>query len=117
MADNVQFIMDRMAATFRQMEEQSIFTSGEVKSIVSKRTDFEYVLKRRQLTVGDYYNYLQYEVNLEKLLTLRCEKDFAGKQKSAKSRQDALRNLRGAAVSHICTVFERGIRRFPEELD
>lgn len=117
MADNVQFIMDRMAGTFRQMEEQGIFTSGEVKSIVSKRTDFEYVLKRRQLTVGDYYKYLQYEVNLEKLLTLRCEKDFAGKHKAAKSRQDALRNLRGAAVRHICTVFERGIRRYPDELD
>ena len=37
MADNVQFIMDRMAGTFRQMEEQGIFTTGEVKSIVSKK--------------------------------------------------------------------------------
>ena len=69
------------------------------------------------MAAGDYYKYLLYEINLEKLLTLRCEKDFAGKHKSAKSRQDALRNLRGAAVRHICTVFERGIRRFPEELD
>ena len=33
------------------MEELEVFERGEVKSIVKKRTDFEYVLKRRQLTV------------------------------------------------------------------
>ena len=120
MADGVQFVMDRMASTFRQMEEHEVFTSQEVKSVMKKRTDFEYLLKRRQLTVGDFYKYLEYEVNLEKLLTLRCEKELSGGVKvagKAKTRQDGLRTLKGAAIKHICTIFDRGIRRFPDEFD
>ena len=120
MADGVQFVLDRMASTFRQMEEFEVFSSAEVKRVVKKRIDFEYVLKRRQLTVGDFYKYLEYEVNLEKFLCLRCDKDFAGGVKiggKAKTRQDGLRNLKASAIRHICTIFERGIRRFPNEFD
>ena len=120
MADGVQFVLDRMAPTFRQMEELEVFEKGEVKSIVKKRTDFEYVLKRRQLTVGDFYKYLESEVQLEKLLCLRCERNFGGEVKASgklKSRQDGLRNLKTAAIRHICTIFDRAIRRFPNEFD
>jgi hypothetical protein len=123
MADGVQFIMDRMASIFRQMEEHEVFNKDEVRSIMKRRTDFEYVLKRRQMETGDFYKYLEYEVNLEKLLTLRCESglgNLAGGVKTsgkAKTRQDGLRNLKGAAIRHICTIFERGIRRFPENME
>lgn len=121
MADGVQFVMDRMASAFRQMEEHEVFSAAEVKSVMKKRTDFEYVLKRRQLTVGDFYKYLEYEVNLEKLMTLRCEKELSGGggkvAGKAKTRQDGLRNVKASAIRHICTVFERGIRRFPDEFD
>jgi len=139
MADSVQFVMDRLAHVFRSMEALGVFSPEEVASIVKKRTDYEYVLKRRQQTPGDYYSYLQYEINLEKLRLLRCHKDMQvhARQSKAdqegtsdadkkaavasaarlKDRQDAIRQLQSAAVRHICTVFERGIRRFPEEID
>ena len=131
MADGVQFVMDRLAHVFRSMEELSIFTSEEVASIVKKRTDFEYVLKRRQQSPGDYYGYLQYEINLEKLRIIRCAKDMQVHAKKAKldddnkgatsaklkDYQSAVRNLQASNVRHICSVFERGIRRFPDEID
>ena len=135
MADSVQFVLDRLAHSFRQMEELGIFSSDEVASIVKKRTDHEYVLQRRQQTPGDFYNYLQYEINLEKLRILRCSKDMqvqarkikkredGGKKgvekamSDLKNRQNAIRNLQASSVRHISTVFERGIRRFPDEID
>ena len=76
MADSVQFTLDRLASSFRKLEELKIFAPEEVDSIVKKRTDFEYVLKRRTLVVGDFYNYIQYEINLEKLRIIRCAKDM-----------------------------------------
>lgn len=71
MADNVQYVMDRMAPTLRVLESLAIFTSNEVKQIVTKRTEYEYVLHRRVLTVHDVYLYLQYELNLDKLRIIR----------------------------------------------
>eukprot|EP00605_Chrysophyceae_sp_TOSAG23-4_P001851 GSChrysophyteH1.ASY1.ANO1.2043.1 assembled CDS len=112
MADSVQFILDRLAHVFRSMEELGLFGADEIASIVKKRTDFEYVLKRRQLSPGDFYNYLQYEINLEKLRILRSAIVAA-----LKDRQDAIRNLQSSNIKHICSVFERAIRRFPNEID
>jgi len=157
MADSVQFVLDRLAHTFRSMESLEIFTKEEVASIVKKRTDYEYVMKRRQLSPGDVYQYVEYEINLEKLRLLRCSKtmqvhakklykdaladdadevDLDGDAKARKARkarakqnaeakvvaaikdrQSAIRNLQAASVRHICSVFERGIRRFPDEAD
>jgi len=155
----VQFVLDRLAHTFRAMESLEIFNKDEVASIVKKRTDYEYVMKRRQMSPGDVYQYIEYEINLEKLRLLRCSKSMqvhakklykdalaagndaedAGQDGEAqdrksrkerakrkaeavasaavKDRQSAIRNLQAASVRHICSVFERGIRRFPEEAD
>ena len=73
MADNVQYVMDRMAPTFRILESLGVFSAGEIKHIVSKRTEYEYVLHRRVLTVHDLYLYLQYELNLDKLRIIRSK--------------------------------------------
>mmetsp|Transcript_1536 Transcript_1536/g.2469 ORF Transcript_1536/g.2469 Transcript_1536/m.2469 type:complete len:710 (+) Transcript_1536:96-2225(+) len=114
MADRVQFILDRMAPVFREMENLGVFAKDEVKSIVKQRTDFEYVLRRRQQSPADYYKYLQYELNLEELRTLRC---FKRSQSTSKEVQHQFRKLQSAFMRHICYVFERGLRRFPDNMD
>jgi U3 small nucleolar RNA-associated protein 6 len=63
MADRVRFILDRMATTFRSIEDLGIFTPEEVRSIIKRRTDHEYILMRRVLKTSDFYEYLHYEVN------------------------------------------------------
>ena len=73
MADNVQYVMDRMAPTFRVLESLGIFSANEIKQIVTKRTEYEYMLHRRVLTVHDVYLYLQYELNLDKLRIIRSK--------------------------------------------
>ena len=83
--------------------------------MIKKRTDFEYVLCRRQLTPQDYYTYLQYEIRLEELRALRCFKITKnGEQK--KELQNKFRALHSNFMRHICYIFDRGVRRFPHEL-
>lgn len=116
MADSVQYIMDRLSSHFRQLEELEIFTNTEIRSIVKKRTDFEYVMKRRQLFIEDFYNYIQYEINLDKLRVLRCDKmDNIGG--GNKEKQDAMRNVKATCSRHICSIFDRATRRFPNNMD
>ena len=67
MADRVRFIMERMASTLTRMREMGIFTNEEIESIVKRKTDFEYVLMRRQLKEKDFDSYLEYELQLNKL--------------------------------------------------
>lgn len=86
----------------------------EVKSIVKKRTDFEYILKRRELEPSDYYGYITYELNLDTLRDLRSGR-ITNKVGAEKELKDAVRNLEANFFRHICYVFERGLRRFPAE--
>jgi len=83
MADNVQYVMDRLAPTFRILEALGIFSPNEIKQIITKRTEYEYVLHRRVLTVHDVYLYLQYELNLDKLRIIRS-KNIAAKANDAR---------------------------------
>ena len=115
MADRVQFILDRMAVTFREMEQFGVFTQEEVKSVVKKRTDYEYKLRRRQQTPADYYGYLQYELGLEELRGLRCRKQRVGQGPDSdidfsKELINKHRKLQAAFMRHISYVFERALR-------
>ena len=127
MADQVIFILDKMAPLFKQMEQYNVFSSNEIKDIVKKRTSYEYTLKRRVLTVSEYISYLQYEITLEKLCAIRCLKisdDNINNKKNRKldnnnndkKQKDILRSLQASFIRHICYIFDRAIRRFPEEL-
>ena len=105
-----------MSGLFRQLRELEIFTPDEVGAIVKRRTDFEYVMKRRQLFIEDFYGYLQYEINLDKLRALRCQRlEKAGG--GGKERQDAIRNVKSLCSRHICSIFDRATRRFPNNMD
>jgi U3 small nucleolar RNA-associated protein 6 len=138
MADKVRFVMDRMAMLFRQLSDLEIFTVDEVKSIIKRRTDDEYLIQRRQLTEADYYTYLQYEINLEKLREIRCFRltngitfDASGKKSKpampvqsvdgtiglSKEKHNAFRDVQSAFMRHISYVFERAIRRFPASIE
>jgi len=111
MADNVQFILDKLATTLQRMGALGVFNKEEIQSVVKRTTDYEYVLKRRQLKPADFYEYLKYEINLDKLRALRC----AARGARNKEKQDAFRALDGAFLRHISYIFDRAVRRFPGE--
>lgn len=114
MADRVQFILDRMAPLFRQLVELNVFTSDEMKFIVKKRTDYEYILRRRELKVSDFYNYLQYELNLNQLRVIRCRREGLD---TSKDKKVVYRTINSAFIRHISYIFERTVRRFPDDMD
>jgi U3 small nucleolar RNA-associated protein 6 len=67
MADGVQYILDRMSVVFAMMRDVDLFNELEIKSIVKKRTDFEYLMRRRELHVNELMPYINYEKKLNEL--------------------------------------------------
>lgn len=56
------------------MQKKSIFTPVEIKSIIKRRTEFEYALARRVVKKEDFLKYLEYEMNLEALRRKRVKR-------------------------------------------
>ena len=107
--------MDKWAPTFNKLEGAEVFSGVEVKSIIKTTTDFEYTLKRRELQPADYMKYLLYEVNLDKLRSVRS-KHIESKLGSNKEKKAELRNIEAQFIRHVCYVFERATRRFPTDM-
>src|SRR6476660_2811589 len=74
MADQVQAILDGMVAPLRDLEERKIFDEDEIRSIVHRRRTSEYALQRRKPRLADYIEYIQQEIQLEKLRELRAKR-------------------------------------------
>ena len=107
-----------------------------MKAIIKQRTDYEYLLRRRQLSPADFYKYLKFELNLEELRSLRShaltyshrkeldrvtkkgdnEKEFEA-EGVTKEAQQSLRRLQTSFHKHICYIFERACRRFPNSME
>ena len=54
MADTVRYLMEEMIPELEDLEERGYFSRAEIKQIVKRRTDFEYLLKRRAAVKADY---------------------------------------------------------------
>lgn len=70
----MQYILDKLSPTLRLLEVLRLFESNEVKAIVKKTTEYEYIMKRRQLDLVNVYEYIQYELNLDKLRSIRSKR-------------------------------------------
>lgn len=77
---------------------------------MKKRTDFEYVLKRRQLNPEDFSSYLSYEITLDKLRMARTKRMGSSKPKEMIS---LLSSIQASFIRHIVYIYERAVRRFP----
>lgn len=74
----------------------------------------EYSLRRFELTVANYEEYLRYEYALDKLLEVRSKKCM--KTMKEKKFISLLRGLKTASIRHIHYIYERGLRRFADEI-
>jgi U3 small nucleolar RNA-associated protein 6 len=54
MADTVRYMMEEMIPELEDMVKQQYFSKQEVKQIVKRRQDFEYLLKRRSVLKEDF---------------------------------------------------------------
>jgi U3 small nucleolar RNA-associated protein 6 len=67
MAERVQAELEALVPEIRDLEAKGILNKEEVKSVVARRRDFEYLLRRKVSVVGDYLKAIAYELNLEAL--------------------------------------------------
>lgn len=109
----MQYILDRMSATLRKMGELNLFSAEEIKHVVKSRRDFEYLLIRRELQPSDFYSYLRYEINLDKLRIVRCSRN----EKELQKQKEAVRHIQSSFMRHICYIFDRATRRFPDQIE
>jgi U3 small nucleolar RNA-associated protein 6 len=74
MAEHVQAALDLMVAPLQDLQERGVFSAEEIRTVVTRRRDSEYALRRRQPRKADFLRYLQAEMDLEKLRQLRSKR-------------------------------------------
>lgn len=107
MADTVRYFMEDMVPELEDLEERGYFSKLEVKQIVKKRTQFEYLLKRPAAVKTDFLRYAEYETKLEALRAHRKEVlGLHGKTTLADY----------AIVKRTHLIYERATRKFRGDL-
>lgn len=75
MADAVQSQVEGMITELQSYRKLGIFSPGEIKQIIKKRTDLEYkTLRGGTPQKSDWMAYVRYELNLNSLISLRLQK-------------------------------------------
>jgi len=129
MAEQVQAILDRMVPALRDLMERGIFSESEIKEIVRRRRDSEYLTRRLSPRKSDYLRYIEAEKNLEKLRVLR--KKMVSARQEAKDRENLSeadpdnKQLKGntkgsigdaSVVQNIHLLYVRAKRKWKDDL-
>ncbi|KAK3938981.1 U3 small nucleolar RNA-associated protein 6-domain-containing protein [Diplogelasinospora grovesii] len=73
-SDKARFYLERAAPELRQFEEKEIFSKDEIRSLVSKRSDFEHIILAPRTKPTDFLAYVEWERSLDKLRAKRCRR-------------------------------------------
>ena len=68
------------------------------------------------MTSDLFYTYLQYEINLDKLLSIRCSRLMEEGSGGKDNVVNIIRMIQVSSIKHICYIFDRAIRRFSSEI-
>lgn len=90
MAEHVQAALDQMVAPLRDLMDRKIFSESEVRSIVERRRESEYLLRRPAARKADFLRYIEQEIALERLRGLRTLKQKRDHRKSQPTEDDRL---------------------------
>ncbi|RLU26381.1 hypothetical protein DMN91_000175 [Ooceraea biroi] len=74
MAEFVEKRCEDMIPDFEQMERIKLFDKNEIRSIAKKLKEYEYKIQRHTKRKEDYLRYIQYEMDLLKLIKQRRDK-------------------------------------------
>lgn len=85
---------------------------GEVRAIVAKRKEFEYLLRRFETRKMDFMRYVEYETNLDSLRARRTKR--LGKERG---KQYQFASSDASCVRLIRSTFDRAVQRFPADVD
>ncbi|XP_046992575.1 U3 small nucleolar RNA-associated protein 6 homolog [Schistocerca americana] len=105
MAEYVEFRAEEMIKELEQMEKLQLFDKSEIRQIIKKRKDFEYKLMRRTKCKEDFLRYIQYEMDVMKLVKIR--KETLGINQN---------NIDYLVARRIDNVFKGALHRFGDDI-
>ncbi|KAK4444557.1 U3 small nucleolar RNA-associated protein 6-domain-containing protein [Podospora aff. communis PSN243] len=73
-SDKARFYLERAAPQLREFEEKEIFKPDEIKSLVTKRSDFEHTVLAPRAKPTDFLAYVDWERSLDRLRAKRCRR-------------------------------------------
>ncbi|XP_034190619.1 U3 small nucleolar RNA-associated protein 6 homolog [Osmia lignaria lignaria] len=82
MAEFVEKRCEDMIPELEQMERIKLFDRNEIRGIAKKLKEYEYKIQRKSKTKEDYLRYIQYEMDLLKLIKQRRDKFGINQKKS-----------------------------------
>lgn len=106
MAEQVQAVLDGMVAPLRNLMERGIFSQEEIKAIVTRRRDSEYLVRRRVARKADFLRYIEKELQLEQLRELRMKTHKITKHEVGDKH----------IVQHVHFLFARILRKFRDDV-
>eukprot|EP01126_Amoeba_proteus_P063058 TRINITY_DN8648_c0_g2_i5.p1 TRINITY_DN8648_c0_g2~~TRINITY_DN8648_c0_g2_i5.p1 ORF type:complete len:646 (+),score=173.90 TRINITY_DN8648_c0_g2_i5:3-1940(+) len=107
MADLVQRKMENMIPELEELMTMGIFTKEEVKVIVEKRRDFEYLIGRKGKELSDFLSYIQYEIRLDLLKKKRVRRLGINRK---------MMNHVWDGSKHIQNLFYTALNRYPGDV-
>lgn len=115
MADTVNYLLEKMVPELEDLERRKLFDRKELKEIVRKRTNFEYLLKRKAPLKDDFLRYIEYEKDLEALRKIRKARISKQLKASNLKWKDSLCDR--AITRRIMFIYERAVRKFKADLE
>ncbi|KAL7478833.1 hypothetical protein ACHAW6_004587 [Cyclotella cf. meneghiniana] len=136
MAEQVQAILERMVAPLRDLRDRGIFSEDEIRSIVERRRQSEYLLQKRAALKADFLRYIEQEILLERLRKLRKQKvmqEYGEKMRKGRGDDDEGDTIKNQdskthayqtsgpgdahIVSNIHFLYQRLLKKFHYPLD
>lgn len=94
---------------------------AEIRAIVAKRKEFEYMLRRFEARRLDYMRYVEHELNLESLRALRCKRIEGGSGAGGSAKKKRKKGEAPASdyscVRLVRSIFDRAVQKFPGDVD
>jgi len=107
MSLDIQRILEDSIPEVEDLVDRGLLSKDEVGAIISKRREFETRVHRFEVLKSDYLQYIEYELNLDKLLVKR------------KQRLNVKRKGPGdvACIKRVNFIFDRALKKFQGDVD
>jgi len=121
MSEQVIANLDHMVAPLKDLMDKGIFEPDEIRSIVQRRRESEYLLLRRSARKLDYLRYIEAERKLERLRSLRRKKLYKNTKQQGNNnnnnKKDSKNSIGDAhVVQLIHLLFVRAKRKWKEDV-
>ncbi|POS69566.1 hypothetical protein DHEL01_v212040 [Diaporthe helianthi] len=104
-AEKARFHLERAVPQLREFEEKEIFTKDEIRTLVSKRTEFEHLVLGPGCKPHNFQSYVAWELSLDKLRARRC------------LRKKIKHSTSHASNARVFNIYERAVFRHPGSLE